>query len=98
MFGHLVKNGTDMRLPSIFQLEWSSMGCFDWAQILCGDVSRVEEHPLKILRDLDLRFGRCFRTGGGSWARHACSWDIWRALALSEGTSLGHERDTLLHF
>ena len=43
------------------------MGCFDWAQILCGNVSRVEEHLLQISCDLHTRFGRCFRTevGGG---------------------------------
>ena len=58
------------------------MGCFDWALILRGNVSWVEEHLLKISR-----FGRCFRTGGRSWARRARSWDIWRALALSKGTS-----------
>ena len=81
-----------------FQLEWSSMWCSDWAEILCGNISWVEEHPLKILRDLHAWFGRCFRTGGGSWARRARSWDIWHALALSKGTSLGHERDTLVHF
>ena len=98
MFGHFMKNAKDMRLPSIFQLEWPSMGCSDWAQILCGDISRVEEPPLKISRDLHMRFGRCFRTGGRSWAHHARSWDIWRALALSEGTSLGHEREALVRF
>ena len=54
------------------------MGCSDWAQILCGNVSRVEEHVLKISRDLHARFGRCFRTEGGSWARPAHSWDISR--------------------
>ena len=48
----------------------------------------VEEYPLKILRELHVRFGRCFRTGGGSWARLARSWDIWCVVALSEGTSL----------
>ena len=91
MFRHFVKNSKDMRLPTIFQLELPSMGCSDWAQFLCGNVSWVEEYPLIISRDLHARFGRCFRTGGGSWARCARSWDIWRALALSEGTSLRHE-------
>ena len=74
------------------------MGCSDWAQILCGNVSRLEEHLLKISRDLHTQFGRCFRTGGGSWVRRARSWDISRALALWEGTSLRHERDALVHF
>ena len=74
------------------------MWCFDWAEILCGNVSRLEEYPLKISRDLHARFWRCFRTGGGSWARRARSWDIWRAGALSEGTPLRHERDALVCF
>ena len=74
------------------------MGCSDWADILCESVSRVEKHPPKISRDLQTRFGRCFRTGGGSWARRARSYDIWRALALLDGTSLGHEQDALVRF
>ena len=73
-----------------FILEWMSLGCSDWAENLCGNVYRVEENLLKISRDLHTRFGRCFNTSCGSWARHARSWDIWRALALLEGTSLGH--------
>ena len=77
-----------------FQLEWPSLECFDWAEILRGNVSRLEEHPLRLLRDLYARFMRCFKTGGGgggaSWARRARSWDLWRAIALSEGTSLQH--------
>ena len=67
-----------------------SLGCSDWAEILFGNVSRVEEHLLKISQDLQARFGRCSNTSCGSWARRARSWDIWRALALLEGTSLGH--------
>ena len=90
VFGHFEKNAKDMRLPAIFELELPSMCWFDWAEILCGSVSKVEEHPLKILRDLHARFGRCFRTGGGSWVRRARSWDIWCAVALSERTSLRH--------
>ena len=35
------------------------MGCSDWAEILCGNISRVVEHPLKISHDLHARFGRC---------------------------------------
>ena len=98
LFGHFLKNAKNMRLMAIFQLEWPSMGCSDWSQIVCGNVSWVEEHLLKISRDFHARFGRCFRTGGGSWARRARSRDIWRAVALSEGTSLKHERDALLRF
>ena len=90
VFGHFEKNAKDMRLPAIFKLDSPSMWCFDWAEILCGNVSKVEEHPLKILRDLHARFGRCFRTRGGSWVRCARLWDIWRAVALSERTSLRH--------
>ena len=49
-----------------------------------------------------VRFARAvwemLQNRGGWWARHARSWDIWRALALSEGTSLKHERDTLVRF
>ena len=66
------------------------MGCSDWAEILCGNVSRVEKYALIISCDLHARFARCFRTGGGLWACRARSWDIWRPLALSKGTSLGH--------
>ena len=43
----------------------------DWTEILCEKVFWLEEHPLKILRNLHARFGRCFRSGGGSWARRA---------------------------
>ena len=74
------------------------MGCSKWAQSLCGNVSWVEEHLLKISRDFHTRFGRCFRTGDGSWARRARSQDIWRDVALLEGTSLKHKRDPLLRF
>ena len=63
------------------------MWCSDWTEILCGNISWLEEHPLQIPSDLHERFGRCFRTAGASWAR-ARSWDIWRDIALSEGTSL----------
>ena len=66
------------------------MWCSDWAESLCGNVSWLEEHPFKISRDLHARFMRCLRTRGGSLARRARLWDIWCALALSEGTSLGH--------
>ena len=52
------------------------MGCFDWAEILCGNVTRVEEDPLKISRDLHGWFGRFFNTTCGSWACRARSWDI----------------------
>ena len=77
-------------------LEWPSILCFDWAEILCGNVSWLEEHPLKILRDLHARLGRCCKTTEALWACRARSWDIWCALALSEGTSLGHEPDALV--
>ena len=62
----------------------------DWPEILCGNVSWVEEHFFVIFRDFHARFMRCFRTRGGSWASSACSWDIWRALALLAGTFMGH--------
>ena len=76
------------------------MWCSDWTEILCWNVSWLEEHPLKISRDLDAQFGRCFRTAGASWARRSRFVVIWhcrRALsegivALSEGTSLGHRK------
>ena len=74
------------------------MGCSDWAEILCGNVSRVEDHALKFSRDLHARFRRYFNTNSWSWARRARSWDIWRALALSEGTSLGHKEIGLCVF
>ena len=61
-------------------------------------VSWVEEHLFKISRDLHARFMRCFKTGGGSWARRARSWDIWRALALLEGTSSRHREIGLCIF
>ena len=96
--GHGAHDGKVVRLLRIFQLEWLSMWYSDWAEILCGNVSRLEKHPLKILHDLHVRFGRCFRTKGGSWARHARSWDIWRDVALSEGTPLRHEQDALVRF
>ena len=53
------------------------MCCSDWVEILCGNVSWLEEHPLKILRDLHGRFGRCFRTAGASWARRVRFVGIW---------------------
>ena len=40
------------------------MWCSDLAEILCGHVSWLEEHTLKISRNLHARFGRCFRTAG----------------------------------
>ena len=53
------------------------MWCFDWTEILCGNVSWLEEHPLKISCDLHARFGRYFRTARASWARHARFVGIW---------------------
>ena len=49
----------------------------DWAEIMCENVSWLEEHPLKILRNLQARFGRCFRSRGGSWARRARLASSW---------------------
>ena len=60
-----------------FILEWPSMWCSDWAELLCRNVSWLEKHPLKISRDLHSRFGRCFRTAGASWARRARFVGIW---------------------
>ena len=62
-----------------FILEWPSMWCFDWVEIFCGNFSWLEEHPLKISRDLYPRFGRCFRTAGASWALRACFVGIWHS-------------------
>ena len=62
------------------------MWCSDWAEILCGNISTLEEHLLKISHNVHAWFRRCFKTEGGSWARHARSWDIWRAVALSKWT------------
>ena len=50
----------------------------NWAEILCGNISWLEEHPLKISRDLHTQFRRCFRTAGASWARRAYFVGIWR--------------------
>ena len=74
--GHGVQDGKVLRSPSIFQLKWPSMWFSDWAEILFGNVSRVEERPLKILHNLHAQFEICFRTVGASWARHARSRDI----------------------
>ena len=74
------------------------MASSDWAEILCGNVSRVYKHPLKISRDLHAPFGRCFRTEGASWGRRARFVGIWRVLALSERAPLRHERDTVVRF
>ena len=52
-----------------FHLKWPSMWCSDWAEILCGNISRREEHAQKVLRDLHERHRRCFRTRDVSWAR-----------------------------
>ena len=87
-----------------FQLKWPSMWCSNWAEILCGKVSWVEEHPLKFLHDFHARFGRCFRTRGASWARrgrvvhvHGTFGMLWHCRG-GGGTPLGHEQDTLVHF
>ena len=50
--GHGAQDGKVLRSPSIFQLKWSSMWLFDCAEILCGNISRVDENPLKISCDL----------------------------------------------
>ena len=61
-----------------FILEWPSMWCSDCTEILCANNSCIEEHPLKILRDLHAQFGRWFRTigggGGGGRGRVHVSW------------------------
>ena len=90
MIGHFEKNAKDWSLPDIFQLKWLSMWLYDWAEILCGNVSRLEEHAHKILRDLYERFARYFKTEGVSLARHAHFVGVWHVVALSEGTSLRH--------
>ena len=79
-------------------LKWPSMWCSDWAEILCGNVSRREEHAQKVLRDLHERHRRCFRTRDVSWAS---PWMFVGHLARSGtvgGTPLGHERDALVCF
>ena len=53
------------------------MWCSDWAEILSGNVSCLEEHPLKGSYDLHAWFGRCFRTSGVSWALRAHFVGIW---------------------
>ena len=78
------------RLPAEFHIGMALMWCSDWAEILCGNISWLEEHPLKISGDLRTQFGRCFITAGASWARCARFVGIWRAVALSETTSLRH--------
>ena len=45
------------------------MWCSDWAEILYGNVSWLDEHTPKISRNLHVRLGRCFRTAGASWGR-----------------------------
>ena len=66
VMGRFEKNAKAVRLPMIFQLKCLSMWLSDWAEIFFENVSRLEEHAHKILRDLHERFGRCFRTGGVS--------------------------------
>ena len=65
------------------------MWCSHWTEILCGNVSWLEEHPLKILRDLHARFGRCFRTAGRRGRVVHVSWSF--------GTVGGHCRRALRH-
>ena len=95
-----------------FILEWLSMWCSNWAEIFCENISRVEEHPLKISRDLHARFGRCFWTGGGTWARLARFVGIWhqrrgllwatgwlaRVFGTFEADLFGTQGDWLVHF
>ena len=60
-----------------FISEWPSLWGSNWAEILFENVSRVEEHPLKISCDLHSWFGRCFKTAGESWAHRARFVGIW---------------------
>ena len=53
------------------------MGCSDWAEILRGNVSGLQEHPIKISHDWHAWFGRCFRTARASWARREHFVVIW---------------------
>ena len=74
---HFEKTPKVSGIPAKFSNGMAVNGCSDWAEILCGNVSRAEEDPLKISCDLHAPFGRCVRTTGVSWARRARFVGTW---------------------
>ena len=64
------------------------MWCFNWVEILCGNVSWLEEHPLKNFLRFPRAIWKMLQNRGGLVG---ASCTFRGHLALSKRTSLGHK-------